>query len=117
MGSIDAARVRAVLEGRRTELGRALEALRPAAPEGGRTIQYGKRAGDFTAEAHDRLNRGATARELGQMVQDVEHALDRLDAGTYGRCEVCGGEIPAGRLAVLPWATVCVACKTTGPRR
>ncbi|HVA21998.1 MAG TPA: TraR/DksA family transcriptional regulator [Candidatus Micrarchaeia archaeon] len=113
----DATHVRAALVLRREELTRELESLRPPAAEGGRTIQYGKRAGDFTAEAHDRLNRGATARQLGQMMQDVEHALRRLDAGRYGRCEVCDAEIPPGRLAVLPWATVCVACKERGPRR
>ncbi|EQD78313.1 TraR/DksA family transcriptional regulator, partial [mine drainage metagenome] len=86
----------------------------------GRTIQYGKRAGDFTQEAHDRLNRGATAQPLRQMVQDVDRALDRLDAGGYGRCEVCDAPIPGERLAVLPWATVCVACKgreRAGPER
>lgn len=38
----------------------------------------------------------------------VEHALDRIDAGKYGNCEVCGKAIPVERLEVLPYATLCV---------
>jgi len=40
----------------------------------------------------------------------TDHALARLAAGTYGMCETCGGEIPAERHELLPWATTCVAC-------
>ncbi len=114
---VEARAIRDVLRARRDELAAELAGLRPAVPEGGRTIQYGKRAGDFTQEAHDRLNRGATARQLHQMMQDVDHALARLDAGRYGRCEVCDAAIPTERLAVLPWATVCVGCTDGRARR
>lgn len=38
----------------------------------------------------------------------VEHALERIDAGKYGNCEVCGKPIPVERLEVLPYATLCV---------
>lgn len=47
-----------------------------------------------------------------RQVQAVDHALERLDAGTYGRCEICGQQIPPERLQVLPSATLCVACKS-----
>ncbi|MBL7256944.1 TraR/DksA family transcriptional regulator [Paractinoplanes lichenicola] len=40
----------------------------------------------------------------------VNEALARLDAGTYGMCEVCGAAIPAERLEIRPFATNCVAC-------
>lgn len=40
----------------------------------------------------------------------IRAALRRVDAGTYGRCALCGQEIGAARLAALPSATVCVAC-------
>lgn len=40
----------------------------------------------------------------------VDHALARLAAGTYVTCETCGGEIPAERQELLPWATTCVSC-------
>lgn len=38
---------------------------------------------------------------------DVEHALRRLDDGTYGRCEVCGGPVDDERLAAAPATRTC----------
>ena len=40
-------------------------------------------------------------------LDDVETALERLDDGTYGRCEVCGGPIDDQRLADQPAARTC----------
>ena len=39
---------------------------------------------------------------------EVSAALDRLDAGTYGRCEICGRDIAEGRLEAMPAARYCV---------
>ncbi|WP_425839443.1 TraR/DksA family transcriptional regulator [Microbacterium sp. PA5] len=41
---------------------------------------------------------------------EVLAALDRVEAGTYGICAVCGRPIPAARLEVRPMATTCVTC-------
>lgn len=49
---------------------------------------------------------------LDGALHDVRHALDYLNAGTYGMCEDCGQPIPAERLAARPQATLCVPCKT-----
>ena len=43
--------------------------------------------------------------------QAVSAALERIDRGTYGDCETCGREIPAERLAAVPYASLCVACE------
>jgi RNA polymerase-binding transcription factor DksA len=40
----------------------------------------------------------------------IQKALDRIDAGTYGICEMCRRPIPQGRLRALPYASRCVAC-------
>ena len=40
-------------------------------------------------------------------VADVEHALRRLDDGTYGTCEVCGVAIDEARLTAAPAARTC----------
>ncbi len=48
------------------------------------------------------------AREL----QDVDSALQRIGAGTYGRCSDCGVGIPAARLAAYPTAKRCLPCQT-----
>ena len=47
----------------------------------------------------------------------LEHAIERLDAGIYGVCESCGNAIPAERLELFPAATTCVRCKQLEERR
>jgi RNA polymerase-binding transcription factor DksA len=51
-------------------------------------------------------------------VADIQHSLERLDAGTYGTCEQCGGPIRFERLEAIPHARLCVACSgySYGPR-
>jgi RNA polymerase-binding protein DksA len=43
--------------------------------------------------------------------REIVAALARIDDGSYGRCEKCGGEIPEERLEAVPTTTLCVACK------
>jgi DnaK suppressor protein len=43
--------------------------------------------------------------------QDVEQALERMEAGTYGRCERCGELIAEERLEALPAVRLCMTCK------
>ncbi|GAA3908183.1 TraR/DksA family transcriptional regulator [Microbacterium invictum] len=43
-------------------------------------------------------------------LRQVEDALSRMDAGTYGRCADCGRPIPAARLTIRPFAQLCVPC-------
>ena len=47
---------------------------------------------------------------LERTLEEVEAALARIDAGTYGACTGCGGAIPAERLELRPYAAACVAC-------
>ncbi len=51
------------------------------------------------------------------LLVQVERALGRLDAATYGRCENCGNPIPKARLQAFPRATLCVTCKQREERR
>lgn len=44
-------------------------------------------------------------------IRHVDHALERLDAGTYGVCEKCGADIGHTRLEVVPYATTCGRCE------
>ncbi len=46
----------------------------------------------------------------GNLVGEIELALNRINAGTYDRCEDCGNRIPRARLDVLPFTSRCVAC-------
>ena len=54
---------------------------------------------------------------LRERVQQVEHALARLDEGKYGSCERCGNPIPTARLEAFPSVTLCVSCKQIEERR
>jgi RNA polymerase-binding transcription factor DksA len=55
----------------------------------------------------DELLRRRLERRLGEL----DHVRRRLEQGSYGKCEQCGGEIPEERLAVMPDTTLCVACQ------
>lgn len=48
--------------------------------------------------------------ELTGFLNEVEAALARLDAGTYGICESCGEPIDADRLEAVPTARTCIRC-------
>jgi DnaK suppressor protein len=79
------------------------------APPGERgEISFGKRVGEGTSIAVDRLSQVAVHDKLQVTMVDVERALAKVDEGTYGTCDVCGRSIGDGRLEALPWATLCV---------
>ena len=42
---------------------------------------------------------------------EIDGALARIDAGTFGTCQVCGKPIDQERLEALPWATLCIEDK------
>lgn len=42
----------------------------------------------------------------------LENALQRIEKGSYGKCVRCGGEIPLGRLRLIPEALICVPCSS-----
>lgn len=46
-----------------------------------------------------------------QQITDLDGAMARLEAGTYGFCEDCGADIPPERLSVAPYAPCCVVCQ------
>lgn len=46
----------------------------------------------------------------GQLLEDIDRALDLIERGGYGRCENCGKAICRARLQAIPWARLCLAC-------
>lgn len=52
-----------------------------------------------------------------EMLEQTERALARLDAGTYGLCEICGNPIGKARMQAFPRATLCVEDKQKQERR
>ena len=105
---IDAAAVRAVLEVKRAELMASVTGLSEHDPAATAGLGFGKRIGDGTLYAVERMTGAYQARTLYETVQAIDAALERLDSGSYGRCAVCGEPIAPGRLEAVPWATPCV---------
>jgi DnaK suppressor protein len=101
--------VERTLLARREDL-RAQVARLTKAPERGSGISFGKRVGDGTTEAVARLSDVSVVDSLNASVEQVEHALERLAAGAYGTCEVCGQPINPARLEARPESTRCVDC-------
>ena len=62
---------------------------------------------DFTIE-EEKLT-GLALQEL-EILRAIDNALRRIEEGTYGICEVCGGPIEKERLELLPWTTLCAKC-------
>ncbi len=50
-------------------------------------------------------------RSTSEILEEIDEALSRLDAGTYFDCQECHETIPPERLEALPFATLCVRCK------
>ncbi|HEX8120140.1 MAG TPA: TraR/DksA C4-type zinc finger protein [Solirubrobacteraceae bacterium] len=86
-----------------------------AKPERGTNLSFGKRIGDGTIEAVDRLNQIGVATRLESRLERVERALEKVEDGTYGTCDACGEEIDPRRLRAAPESTVCATCPL--PRR
>jgi RNA polymerase-binding transcription factor DksA len=53
----------------------------------------------------------ARSAQLLRTVEEIDAALARLEAGTYGRCVSCAAGIPVERLELRPFAAACVTCQ------
>ncbi len=58
--------------------------------------------------AYERSRHSALLEQGRAHLAEIEAAVDRLQSGTYGTCEVCGGPIPTERLLARPTARTCV---------
>jgi RNA polymerase-binding transcription factor DksA len=96
-----------ILAAREDELVAELtELTRPPTEIG--SISFGKRVGEGTSMAVDRLAAVSTQEALLAMLDEVRRARRLVTEGTYGICEVCGEPIPEARLEARPWSTRCV---------
>jgi len=66
--------------------------------------------------AFERSQVDALVRQTEHQLSEIDAAVSRLEAGTYGRCESCGNPIGEGRLEVRPTARVCISCATSRTR-
>jgi DnaK suppressor protein len=71
---------------------------------------FGKREEEAT-ETLELEKRLTLENRIRQELSKVEHALEKIQNGTYGICDNCGKPIDPERLEALPQATVCMSCK------
>jgi DnaK suppressor protein len=107
---------RAVLLGKRAEIVAKVDQLGAHDPAEVANLGFGKRIGDATTYAVERMTDAYQARTIYATVTEIDQAIERLDAGTYGRCVACGVLIPEERLLAVPWAALCVPCSVR-PRK
>lgn len=107
-------RMRSMLEEQRSNLRREIE--EQGADPGTDEVAFVDDAG-FSDRSHSTEERSrliSVVKALRSNLRDVERALAKMDAGTYGSCERCGRPIAAERLEALPWALLCIECKQKG---
>jgi len=72
---------------------------------------------DAGAKTFEREHDLALTHNARELLAQTEHALERIEAGTYGTCESCGEPIGKARLQAFPRAVLCVSCKQREERR
>jgi DnaK suppressor protein len=75
----------------------------PLGPEGA----LGQHPGDYGTEVMTTMEAELSVNTISVQRKRVQDALDRLDGGDYGRCEVCGREIDDERLEARPEVSTC----------
>ncbi len=106
----DTVAIARALEERRRELQDELASLTAVPRDPMAAVSFGKRIGDGTTEAVERLNNVGTANSIAVTLADVERALEKLEDGTYGICDSCGDPVGEERLEAIPSATLCISC-------
>ncbi len=105
--------LRSRLEGEKKHLTEQLEQLlasvRPA-DERREGSPFGKREEEAT-ESLELEKRLALENRVREQLARVEHALQKFEKGTYGKCDICGQPIDPARLEALPQASLCLSCK------
>jgi DnaK suppressor protein len=101
---------REVLLSKRAEIVTKVDRLGAHDPAEVANLGFGKRVGDGTLYAVERMTDAYQARTIYATVAEIDQALERIDAGTYGRCSICDTTIPGERLEAVPWAALCVPC-------
>jgi RNA polymerase-binding protein DksA len=115
MSTIDTAEYRKKLEEEKARLEHAVGFLERENPgsiseELGEVAEGGtdNHLGDTATAMYDReLDEGLEEGARDTLVE-IEAALQRIEDGTYGVCEVCGKPIGAERLAAIPWTRLCI---------
>jgi RNA polymerase-binding transcription factor DksA len=98
---------RAVLEEERTKLAQQLADLGSGESE---SLTFDQNFADSSQVTAERAEVEALVTSLQDSLAEVQEALEKMDAGTYGICESCGQAITPARLEAKPAARRCIDC-------
>jgi DnaK suppressor protein len=113
MTTVDRAKAAATLQAERERLVHQLSVL--GADEAGALtgeIDFGDAFADAGAATAERTETIGIVDNLKHQLDDVNAAISKLDAGTYGICDRCGNDIGADRLEFRPMSVLCIDCKS-----
>jgi RNA polymerase-binding transcription factor DksA len=79
--------------------------------------QFDEESGEGDTLNVERERDLALSASATQAVEDIDAAIHRMDTGRYGVCERCGKKIAMARLEALPFAALCIECKSREERR
>ncbi|MGP4025096.1 TraR/DksA family transcriptional regulator [Actinomadura sp. 3N407] len=111
------AEVRAGLQEQIEALRSEIAASASQIAEGDSSDGAGDDQADAGAKTYEREHELALSYNSQDLLAQIERAVQRMDAGTYGTCESCARPIGKARLQVFPRATLCVTCKQREERR
>jgi DnaK suppressor protein len=77
-------------------------------------VQFDEESGEGDTLAVERERDLALSAQARAAIEQIDTAIEKIHAGTYGQCENCGTNIPKERLKALPYAALCVKCKSGG---
>jgi DnaK suppressor protein len=80
-------------------------------------VQFDEESGEGGTTTVDRERDLALSAQALAAVEEIDAALEKIENGRYGICERCGQLIPKARLEALPYARLCIACKSGGLSR
>jgi len=83
----------------------------PLAESVGELSSYDNHSSDLAAETFEREKDLGLKDNAKIMLMKVNRALEKIENGTYGRCEKCGKKIEEERLEAIPYAILCMECK------
>ncbi|HUG08425.1 MAG TPA: TraR/DksA C4-type zinc finger protein [Acidimicrobiia bacterium] len=111
--ALDIAKAEAALEKEREQLIHQLDELGAAESGDLRSdIDFGGSFADAASVTAERTEVLGLVESLKSQLDDVDTALAHIEAGTYGTCDSCGGDISEDRLEFRPASVLCVDCKT-----
>lgn len=102
--------LRTTLENERGNLSARLAELDEGSPS---ALSFDHNFADTSQVTAERSEMEALVKSLRESHDEVVDALAKLEAGTYGTCERCGGQIAPARLEAKPAARLCIECAST----